>query len=348
MAGGRRDEAPSLSGVVFPLNLYSLRLQTVTCQVLYHTSLGRGPRAFDRNFGPGEIGLLFSRRTMIASGVIALSSAGRLVAQSSEDRRGLIISLNYFDQPGLFLPNTAADGRLIKRVLEKLNFDSLSLVENPSLERLQSSVADLLVSSTQKSVVVVYVAAHGFEIGGENYILLADGESFFSLSSLVDTIRRNTRTSIFFLDACRSSPLKAAPAGARGFRALSPEAARRISEDLKTATIADISQASAQSVKPFSLQGTGVKVVFATDPQNVAADSVDDRDVNSPFASSLAKRITERRSLDDAISLATGDVVKVTSGKQSPWSQGSIGVPIYLAGPPKQKNPAKVPFQVPG
>ncbi|WP_217352761.1 caspase family protein [Sphingomonas sp. ID1715] len=285
---------------------------------------------------------------MIAAGLGALMPLAQATSQTVKDRRALIVSLNYFDQPGLFLPNTAGDGRLIKTVLEKLKFNTVNLVENPRLDRLQSAVAALLTSLSEDSIVVVYVAAHGFEIGGENYILLADGQSFFSLSSLVDTVRRNTRMSIFFLDACRSSPLKAAPNGARAFRALSPEAARRVSESLTATPVADLSQAAAQPVRPFSLQGTGVKVVFATDPQNVAADSVAESDLNSPFASSLAKRIAERRSLDDAISLATGDVVSATAGRQSPWSQGSIGVPIYLAGPPKQKNPAKVPFQVPG
>lgn len=80
---------------------------------------------------------------------------------------------------------------------------------------------------------------------------------------------------------------------------------------------------------------------------NVAGDG-DISARNSPFAAAVAKRLLERRSLDDVMTLATGDVVTATDGEQSPWSQGSIGHPLYLAGPPENKNPAKVPFQVPG
>jgi uncharacterized caspase-like protein len=108
------------------------------------------------------------------------------------------------------------------------------------------------------------------------------------------------------------------------------------------------SNASISAVKPFQITGSGVKIVFATDPQTVAYDAVDDRQKNSPFAMAMAARLAERRSLDDVIAMVTGDVIEATEGDQSPWSQGSIVEPIFLAGPPLEKNPARPPFQVPG
>jgi hypothetical protein len=106
--------------------------------------------------------------------------------------------------------------------------------------------------------------------------------------------------------------------------------------------------ATLQRLGAFELQGTGIRIVFATDPNNVAADSVASGDRNSPFANAIARRMMERRSLDDVISLTTGDVVSATGGAQSPWSQGSIGRPIYLAGPPENKNPTALPRGIPG
>ena len=70
-------------------------------------------------------------------------------------------------------------------------------------------------------------------------------------------------------------------------------------------------------------------------------------DRNSPFANAIARRIVSS-TVDDVISLATGDVVKATGGTQSPWSQGSIGRPIFLAGAPENRNPTTLPRGIPG
>src|SRR5262249_42261741 len=106
--------------------------------------------------------------------------------------------------------------------------------------------------------------------------------------------------------------------------------------------------AKLQRLGAFELQGTGIRIVFATDPNNVAADYVASGDRNSPVAIAVARRILEGPRLDRVVSPATGDVVKATGGAQSPWSQGSIGRPIYLAGPPENKNPTALPRGIPG
>lgn len=89
-------------------------------------------------------------------------------------------------------------------------------------------------------------------------------------------------------------------------------------------------------------------VVFSTDPQNVALDGATIASTNSPFVEALAKRLLDRKSLDDIMAAVTGDVLRATDGEQAPWSQGSLGEPLFLAGPPANVNPAKPPFQVIG
>jgi hypothetical protein len=156
------------------------------------------------------------------------------------------------------------------------------------------------------------------------------------------------------LDACRTKLAGAEPVGtSRAARAIQSAEVQRVPGASAGSSVSFVMKrlepgTPLARIGSFELRGTGIKIVFATDPQNVAADSAGLLDSNSPFATAVARRLLERRSLDDVISMATGDVIAATQGDQSPWSQGSIGRPIYLAGPPLNRNLAKPPFQVPG
>jgi uncharacterized caspase-like protein len=99
-------------------------------------------------------------------------------------------------------------------------------------------------------------------------------------------------------------------------------------------SLADLRAAPAETLgrlRAFSLQGSGIKIVFSTDPANVALDGIRGSR-NGPFAQALARHIRDPLSLDDIISLTTGDVIRATHRAQSPWSQGSIDRPIFLSG----------------
>ena len=85
-------------------------------------------------------------------------------------------------------------------------------------------------------------------------------------------------------------------------------------------------------LRAFALQGSDIKIVFSTDPANVAFDGARPSSRNSPFAEALARHIRQPVSLDDIVALTTGDVVRATRRMQSPWSQGSIDRPIFLSG----------------
>jgi uncharacterized caspase-like protein len=301
-----------------------------------------------------------NRRAMLVGGTLMLGAfatpaMAKKVKTDAAMAHALVISLSY-DATAIPLSNTHNDGRLITKQLAKLKFASVDHLQDPDETIFKSRLQAFVDRLKPGELAFVYYAGHGVQIGGVNYLLMADGHTFVSMQSVVATLRDATDTVILLLDACRDDPTKVVNSG---------DGRTIASRSIKSAEVARITTGSGASqigyvlktlqrdsgiarIGSFEIQGTGVRIVFATDPQNTAADATDISDQNGPFALALSARLLERRSLDDVITLATGDVVATTEGYQSPWSQGSIGRPLYLAGPPENKNPAKVPFPVPG
>lgn len=260
--------------------------------------------------------------------------------------RALIIANGYkVARPEAALANTLADGRIIESRLRELQFTSVERLEDADEPLLRAKLSNFKSSLSRKDVALIYIAGHGMQIDDENFLLLGDGLTFMSLISIISVVRVATDNLIVMLDACRTPPDAALPAGMKLARAIAKSTR---SGDVAVEAVAPKSQPAVSAVKPFQITGSGVKVVFATDPLNVAYDAADNTQKNSPFAMAMAARLAERRSLDDVVAMVTGDVIAATEGDQSPWSQGSIVEPIFLAGPPLEKNPARPPFQVPG
>jgi len=252
--------------------------------------------------------------------------------------RALILSQSYRATPRFTLANTTGDAELIVRAFRRLDFDSVIHHGDGSPAETSARIAAYLDSLDPNTIALVYVAGHGVEIGGENLLLLEGAESFLSLQSLVQTMRQRAGVVILFLDACRNNPFGAEDvARAQVSRAVSLEPADAVR--LQTISLGELRAASGAPgrLRPFQLQGSNIRIVFSTDPANVALDDVEGSR-NGPFATALARHIRRPYSLDDIISLTTGEVVRVTRRAQYPWSQGSIGRPIYFSGPNRRRR----------
>jgi uncharacterized caspase-like protein len=298
---------------------------------------------------------MYPSRRVLLSGLALSLIPGSLVRAQEAAAHGLVFGISYRGAPlGLQLGNTLNDAALIESQLKRLRFQFVQRIDDPSATVFQQSVDQFVARLNAHDVALIYVASHGVQIAGQNYLLLNDGVTFVSLLTIIRVVRSATDTVVFLLDACRNNPFEQLPATARGLRAVRVLSTQTGPSRTSHATVSFVSEhlvaeaAKLQRLGAFELQGTGIRIVFATDPNNVAADYVVSGDRNSPFANAVARRIVERRSLDDVVSLATGDVIKATGGAQSPWSQGSIGRPIYLAGPPENKNPTALPRGIPG
>ncbi|HKR23891.1 MAG TPA: caspase family protein, partial [Allosphingosinicella sp.] len=242
----------------------------------------------------------------------------------------LVLSQSY-QGTRLALANTGRDAALIAASFQRLRFEKVMTHHDGGVDQTLARIAEYLRTVDGDTIALVYVAGHGVEIAGENLLVLEGGTSFLSLQALVQALQERAGVTILFLDACRNNPFDgAAPASGRVSRALAGENGVR----LQTQSLDELRAASSGApgrLRAFALQGSGIKIVFSTDPANVALDGIRGSR-NGPFAQALARRIRESASLDDIVALTTGDVIRATRRAQSPWSQGSIDRPIFLSG----------------
>lgn len=247
--------------------------------------------------------------------------------------QALILSQSYQSTPRFALANTTRDAALIARSFQQLRFDRVTVHSDGTAADTMARIVAFLGTIDPDTIALVYVAGHGLEIGGENLLMLEGGTAFLSLQALVQLLQQRAGVTILFLDACRNNPFDGlAASGGRVSRAIWLEGEN---VRLQTVSLDELRAASSGApgrLRAFSLQGSGIKIVFSTDPANVAFDGARPGSRNSPFAQALARHIRQPVSLDDIISLTTGEVIRATRRVQFPWSQGSIDRPIFLSG----------------
>lgn len=247
--------------------------------------------------------------------------------------QAMILSQSYQSTPQFALANTARDGELMARTFQRLRFDQVTIRGDGTADDTMADLVAYLRSVDNDTIAIVYLAGHGMEVGGENLLMLDGGTTFLSLQALVQTLQARAGVAILFLDACRNNPFRNAAAGAQVSRAISLGENQNV--QVQTVSLGDLLSRYSETLsrlRAFSVQGSGIKIVFSTDPANVALDGARPNSRNSPFAEALSRRIRNQMSLDDIVSLTTGDVLRATRGAQSPWSQGSIDRPIFLSG----------------
>lgn len=247
----------------------------------------------------------------------------------------LILSQSYRNSPGLTLANTTRDAALMARSFQQLRFDSVTVQTDGGAPETMARIAAYLRTVDANTIALLYMAGHGVEIGGENLLLLEGATSFLSLQMLVQLLQQRAGVTVLFLDACRNNPFGNVAAAMAG-RRLSRTILVQDGDDVRIQTVSmdELRGAPAETLgrlRAFALQGSQIKIVFSTDPANVAFDGARPTSRNSPFAEALARHIRQPMSLDDIVALTTGDVVRATRRMQSPWSQGSIDRPIFLS-----------------
>ena len=248
----------------------------------------------------------------------------------------LILSQSYQSTPGLTLANTNRDAALMARAFQQLRFDAVTVQTDGGATETMARIAAYLRTVDANTIALLYMAGHGVEIAGENLLLLEGATSFLSLQTLVQLLQQRAGVTVLFLDACRNNPFGNVAAAVAG-RSLTRTVVVQDGNDVRIQTVGldELRGAPAETLgrlRAFALQGSQIKIVFSTDPANVAFDGARPTSRNSPFAESLARRIRQPLSLDDIVALTTGDVVRATRRMQSPWSQGSIDRPIFLSG----------------
>ncbi len=161
---------------------------------------------------------------------------------------------------------------------------------------------------------VFHYSGHGLQVAGVNYLVPVDASlesaaalriEAVRLDLVQETMERESKTNILFLDACRNNPLS-----------------RNLARSLGTRS-SDIGQGLAASEA-----GLGTLIAFSTQPGNVALDGAGR---NSPFSGPLAKAIlTPGKDLFSILIEVRKEVLAVTGGKQVTWDHSALSAPFYF------------------
>ena len=202
------------------------------------------------------------------------------------------------------LANPERDAKLIAATFERTGFRKVQLVLDAGKAELASALAAFTQDAASADWAVVYFAGHGIELDGSNYLVPVDAKyetdpdipvESVALDQALNAVGGASRLRLVILDACRENPFgnekkgEASNAG-RGLARIEPE--------------------------------SGTLVAFATKHGHLASDGGGE---NSPFATSLAKRVdTPGIEINRLFRLVHDDVLAATAKKQEPFTYGQL------------------------
>ena len=279
-------------------------------------------------------------------------------AKPDQSINAMVIGISYGRAPQQFhLGNTLSDASLVASFLQAEPGRRVQFVKDPDVQELRSSVNQYLNRLQSNDIAFIYYAGHGVQMNGSNYIVSDDAAALIPIADIVVQARKRARLVLLFLDACRNNPFARQTIASTAGRSIalvnastieSPGDLSDLTRGAKINAIPLDSNAlrASQGLAQFELQGRGVKVIFATDPGNVALDGVGSA-TNSPFTRSLVKALAQRKSLDEVLADVTKDVVAQTHGAQTPWVQGSLEETVFISGRPSRFNTGERSISIP-
>lgn len=233
-----------------------------------------------------------------------------LLAPSAAEARKVALIIGNGDYANTSrLVNPANDIRIIAASAKQAGFDDVTVAADLAVNDFQKAMRDFRARADGAEVAMVYYAGHGIEAQGKNWLIPTDAQlksdldlpyEAINLDRLMESVS-GAQIRMIILDSCRNNPF------GRSWRS----GARAVVNGLA------------------GVEADDVLVIFAAAPGQTAADGTSG---NSPFATSLAKRLPQP---DMPVQLLGGlirdDVLKATAGSQRPFVSASItGTPVYL------------------
>lgn len=223
----------------------------------------------------------------------------------AETRVALVIGNgDYRDVPTL--ANPPNDAKDIAAELKTLGF-KVTLGVDLDQTSMERAIAQFAQAAPSADVSLFYYSGHGLQVAAHNYLIPVDAslhseEDIYKHTVGFDEVlkaQEGPGVHLVFLDACRTNPLKDAPATAHA------------------AGLARVGNAA------------GFLIAFATQPDNVAFDGAGR---NSPFAQSLLGHLaTVGQSISSMMIEVRKDVIAATGGAQIPWENSSLTRQFYFA-----------------
>ena len=241
---------------------------------------------------------------------LALLTALFLLAPTAAEARKVALVIGNSDYANTSrLANPVNDIRLIAASARQAGFDDVTVAADLSVNDFQKAMRDFRAKADGADVAMVYFAGHGIEAQGKNWLIPTDAQlksdldlpyEAINLDRLMESVS-GAQIRMVILDSCRNNPF------GRSWRS----GTRAVVNGLA------------------GVEADDVLVIFAAAPGQTAADGTSS---NSPFATSLAKRLPQP---DLPVQLLGGairdDVLGATGGSQRPFVSASItGTPVYL------------------
>jgi hypothetical protein len=232
----------------------------------------------------------------------------------AEKRVALVVgNAHYVNTPALVNPaNDAAD---VAGALTAVGFD-VTLKIDADKHALDQAIAQFARASTTADAALFYYAGHGMQFQGRNYVVPVDARLPDEISlryelTAVDDVKAALQESsgvkIMVLDSCRDNPL-----------------AEKLVRSLKEQS-RDIPKVQGLARTD---QTTGMIIIYATQPDEVAADGAGR---NSPFSAAFLREIEEPGLEIGAMFRRVGaDVYHTTFGRQTPEISISLLSEYYL------------------
>jgi formylglycine-generating enzyme required for sulfatase activity len=258
--------------------------------------------------------------------LIAMACLLALPTQAAEGRRvALVVGIGGY-QYAPHLTNPANDAKAMSRKLTELGFAVEERID-PDFRSLAKALREFGIRAQTADAAVVFFAGHGMQVDGENFLVPADARlerqrdlvyEAMPLSLMLGEAAQAKHIAVVILDACRNNPFVA-----------------RLNQTAATRGMG-ISQGLARVDTPPQ----DTLVAMATKADAVAEDGEGE---HSPYTAALLEELSKQgvelgmffREVRDA-------VLKATSGRQEPYTYGSLGADAFFFHPVPPNHPPQV------
>ena len=237
----------------------------------------------------------------------ALILAGFTTFEAQADRRVALVIGNseYREIPALKNPDKDAED--VSKTFRLAGFEVFAAKDLTRLQ-FEEQFRNYLAAADGADLAVVYYSGHGFQIGGENFLIPVDASlkdaadmevQAIKVDDILQQLRSKSKIQMIILDACRNNPF--------------PRKDYWLRDQLIVAGGTGLAQVSGSQ---------NTLIAFATEPGAVAYDGSGDL---SPFSSSFSRRaLAPNQEIRSVMAAVRRDVVKATNGKQVPWENSSL------------------------
>ncbi|MBZ9985862.1 caspase family protein [Mesorhizobium sp. BH1-1-5] len=239
--------------------------------------------------------------------IAALILVGLTTVQARADRRVALVIGNseYREIPALKNPDKDAED--VSSTFRLAGFDVFVAKDLTKLQ-FEKEFRNYLAAADGADLAVVYYSGHGFQIGGENFLIPVDASlkaaadievQAVKLDDVLQQLRAKSKIQVIILDACRNNPFP------------------RKDYWLRDQLIAVGGTGLAQVKSSLN-----TLIAFATEPGAVAYDGSGDL---SPFSSAFSRRaLAPNQEIRSVMAAVRRDVVEATKGAQVPWENSSL------------------------